>query len=197
VTHAGVDTDALTRLWDQRWPGCSKVPYELRGARDRWVRFHTLPGSKRYPDSESEYEIILRRHNEVLAELAIRPALLVVTSGYSEHPRPQDPGRSPETIAAQPDASYWTSACMDDEPGFESWIHLYVSQTVWSVGCVNPLLRLVADNVIANVLLADVSLRWLYHPYDGGMDVILPSSAERDALRDRHRDWLSTQPSGL
>jgi len=197
VTHADVDTDVLTKLWDQRWPGCSKVPYELRAARDRWVRFHTLPDSKRYTDAEAEYEIILHRHNEVLTELAIQPALIVVTSGYSEHPRPQDPGRSPETIAAQPGASYWTSVCLDDEPGFESWIHLYASQRVWSVGCLNPLLRLVADNVIANVLLADLSLRWLYHPYDGGMDVILPSSTERDALRDRHRDWLSTQPSGL
>ncbi len=59
MTGRAVDTDALTRLWDQRWPGCSKVPYELRGVRNPWVRFHTLPGSKRYPESESEYEIIL------------------------------------------------------------------------------------------------------------------------------------------
>ena len=54
MTHADLDTDTLTKLWDQRWPGCSKVPYELRGARDRWVRFHTLPHSKRYPDSDSD-----------------------------------------------------------------------------------------------------------------------------------------------
>ena len=28
-------------------------------------------------------------------------------------------------------------------------------------------------------------------------DVILSSPGERDALRDWHRDWLSTHPSGL
>jgi hypothetical protein len=50
---------------------------------------------------------------------------------------------------------------------------------------------------VANVLLADAGLRWLYHPYDGGMDVMLPSTAERDVLRDRYRDWLSVHPSGL
>ena len=197
VTGGGVDTDVLTSLWDQRWPGCSKVPYELRGVRDRWVRFHALPGSKRYPDSESEYEIILYRHNEVLSELIDGAALLVVTSGCPERPQPQDPGRSPETVAVHSEASYWTSACLDDEPGFESWIHLYASQMTWSAGCLNPLLRLVADDVIANVLVADVGLQWLYHPYDGGMDVMLPSSVERDALRERHRDWLSSHPSGL
>ncbi|HEX6685506.1 MAG TPA: hypothetical protein VF062_22155 [Candidatus Limnocylindrales bacterium] len=161
------------------------------------MRFHTLPGSKRYPDSESEYEIILGRHNEVLTELAISRTLLVVTSGYSERPQPQEPARPLETLDVHPEASYWTSACLNDEPGFESWIHLYASQITWSAGCLDPLLRRVVDEAIANVLLADVELRWLYHPYDGGMDILLPSPTDRDALRNRHRNWLSTHPSGL
>jgi hypothetical protein len=76
-------------------------------------------------------------------------------------------------------------------------MHLYVSQVTWSGGCLDPLLRQVAEDVIANALVADVGLRWLYHPYDGGMDVILSSSGERDALRDRHRQWLSPHPAGL
>lgn len=192
-----VDTDALTALWDQRWPGCSKVPYELRGVHDRWIRFHTLPASKRYPETKSEYEIILGRHNTVLTELVTDSALLVLTAGYSDRPEPEVPGRSAETVAVHRDASYWASACIDDEPGCESYLHLYVSEVRWSPGCVDPLLRKVADDVIANVLLADTGLRWLYHPYDGGMDVIMSSRAERDVLRDRHRDWLSAHPDGL
>ncbi|TQS31246.1 hypothetical protein FLW16_00640 [Microbispora sp. KK1-11] len=40
-------------------------------------------------------------------------------------------------------------------------------------------------------------LRWLYHPYDGGADVIAPTRTERDALKERHRDWLSAHPLGL
>ena len=197
MTGDVVDTIALSRLWDERWPGYSKLPYELRAVRDRWVRFHALPGSKRYPETEDEYGIVLARHNTVLAELVVSPALLVVTAGYSDDPEPREPCRSPETVAVHPDATYWTSACIDHEPGFESWMHLYVSQLAWSAGCLDPLLRQVADDVIANVLIADVGLRWLYHPYDGGMDVIPPSSGERDALRDRHRGWLSAHPAGL
>ncbi|XVU25093.1 DUF3885 domain-containing protein [Actinoplanes sp. CA-054009] len=198
MTGAGVvNTVALSILWDEHWPGCSKLPYELRGAHDRWIRFHTLPGSKRYPGSEAEVETVLARHNTVLAELVTGPAVLVITAGYSDAPQPEEPGRSPETLALQPDAVYWTSARVDDEPGFESWVHLYVSQMPWSVGCLDSLLRQIADDVIANVLVADTDLRWLYHPYDGGMDLILSSAAERDALRDRHRDWLSMRPDGL
>ena len=61
----------------------------------------------------------------------------------------------------------------------------------------DPLLRLVADEVVSDVLLADPDLRWLYHPYDGGIDVAVSSTSERDAVRERHRDWLSAHPTGL
>lgn len=167
-----MDTVALSALWDERWPGCPKLPYELRGAiRDRWVRFHTLPGSKRYPHTEVEFRTVLARHNTVLAELVTGSAVLVVTVGYSDGPTPHQPGRSPATVAVHPDGVYWTSECMDDESDFTAWMHLYVSQLPWSPGCLDSLLRRVADDVVTNVLVADTGLRWLYHPYDGGMDV--------------------------
>jgi hypothetical protein len=197
MTGTAIDTSRLSMLWQRRWRSCSKVPYELRGLRDQWVRFHTLPDSKRYPATDAEYQTIMARHNTVLAELVTEPAVLVVTAGYSDAAEPGRPCRSPETVAVHPDVTYWTSACMDEEPGFESWIHLYVSEIPWTVGRLDTLLRHVADEVIANVLVADTELRWLYHPYDGGMDVLLSSAAERDALRDRHSDWLSAHPDGL
>ncbi|WP_425583301.1 DUF3885 domain-containing protein [Streptosporangium oxazolinicum] len=33
-------------------------------------------------------------------------------------------------------------------------------------------------------------------PYDGGANVILPTLAERDALKNRRRSWPSTHPRG-
>jgi hypothetical protein len=85
---------------------------------------------------------------------------------------PPESCRSPETVAVHPNAWHWTSVCIDGGPGFENWMHLYVGRTPWSVGRLDPLLRQVADDVIANVLVADTGLGWLYHPYDGGMDVL-------------------------
>jgi hypothetical protein len=35
---------------------------------DRWGRFHSLPGSKRYAESEVEYAIVLDRYNTILDE---------------------------------------------------------------------------------------------------------------------------------
>jgi hypothetical protein len=39
--------------------------------------------------------------------------------------------------------------------------------------------------------------RWLLHPYDGGMDVILESKDARDLLKARHPEWLSARQDGL
>ena len=193
MTGAIIDTSMLSMMWQRQWPNCSKLPYELRGIRDQWVRFHTLPDSKRYPATDAEYQTIMARHNTVLTELVTGTTVLVVTVGYSDDAEPERPCRSPETVAAHPGAAYWTSACTDEE----SWIHLYVSEIPWTAGSLDTLLRHVADDVIANVLVADPDLRWLYHPYDGGMDVLLSSTTERDALRDRHLAWLSARPDGL
>jgi hypothetical protein len=69
--------------------------------------------------------------------------------------------------------------------------HLYVSEIEWATGVLDGLHRLVADGQVDNVAIVDPDGHWLYHPYDGGMDVILSATADRGALRGRHRDWLS------
>ena len=45
--------------------------------------------------------------------------------------------------------------------------------------------------------ITDLSLERIHHPYDGGADVLLPTTAERDALIQRHTDWLSRHPNGF
>ena len=55
----------------------------------------------------------------------------------------------------------------------------------------------VADDEISYAIIAPLDLRWLYHPYDGGADVIAPTAYEHDVLKGRHADWLSAHPAGL
>lgn len=53
-------------------------PFRTRYA-DRWVRFRSLCGSKRYPESEDEYAIVLDRYNTILEELFAQTDGCVVT----------------------------------------------------------------------------------------------------------------------
>jgi hypothetical protein len=58
-------------------------------------------------------------------------------------------------------------------------------------------LRDVADDNMAGVLITDTQMRRIHHPYDGRADVFLTTPHERGSTRDRHTDWLSSHPSGL
>ncbi|WP_328483194.1 hypothetical protein OHS71_34325 [Streptomyces sp. NBC_00377] len=74
---------------------------------------------------------------------------------------------------------------------------LYADRGQWNRGCLDGLLRAVADDALAEVFIADTELRRIHHPYDGGADAILATAAERDHVRHRHTDWLSSHPVGL
>lgn len=186
--------------WDRCFPACEPIGHHLRAAfPERWVRFHSLPGSKRYPEDEAEYAEVLARHNRVLGAL-VRPGepVALLTTGGSQSP---EPIRSYPALAAHdPNAVPWRSVAMHrSDGGFAdpTYWHLFGSRRVWQPGGFDPLVRLVADGAVVNVLVVAEDCRWALHPYDGGMDVIAASAAERDRLRAAFSAWLSSRPSGL
>lgn len=87
--------------------------------------------------------------------------------------------------------------CLDGTLTEPNYWHVFASEWEWRPGVLDPILRLVADDVIRNVMVSDPDCRWLHHPYDGGMDVILGSADARDQLRSSHADWLSSRSDGL
>jgi hypothetical protein len=199
-----VDAGGLTARWTGAWGNCRPVGYELRAClHDRWVRFHSLPGSKRYAGNEGEYAELLRRHLTVLAGLLSRDSagserdLLVVTASWSGGPAPAP--REAELAGVLPAADHWTSILTDDSvPGEATWTHLWVTAARFPGEDLSRLLRLVADYGTAGVIIiTTIGLSWLYHPYDGGADVIAATPGQRDQLRRQYREWLSAHSAGL
>jgi hypothetical protein len=200
VDGAELDRDALTRLWAARWPKTRPIGHELRGAyRDQWVRFHSLPGSQRYAENESEYEVLLNRHHLVLGELAEGSSgsrLLLITCSWSTEPGAVE--RATPLARLDPGAVLWQTLENDDnDPGSPLWVHVQVSLVEPGRETLDPILRVVADDRTRGLILADQQLGWLYHPYDGGADVLTLRSAERDVLAARHGDWLPSNRWGL
>lgn len=186
--------------WDRCFPGCEPIGHHLRGSfPDRWVRFHSLPGSKRYPEDEPEYAEVLARHNSVLGVLTLpgEPVVLL-TTGYSESP---EPVRSYPVLASlDPQAMPWRSVAMHRlEDGFAdpNFWHLFASRREWQPGGFDPIVRLVANHAVANVLVVAEDCQWALHPYDGGMDVVAASPAEQGRLRAAFSAWLSARTDGL
>lgn len=183
----------LTDLWERTWPLARPLGHELRGAYvDRWTRFHSLPESKRYADSDAEYAEILRRHRIVLRELhdpAEVARLWVIAEDWG--PDVLAAGRS---VRHLPTAWPWRKLLNphDSETGFT---YFWVASGMTNAD-IDRLLIAAADDE-CYFLLGAPDLTWLFCPYDGGVDVLLPSTAERDAMTVRHAAWLSSHPQGL
>jgi hypothetical protein len=182
---------ALMALWQRRWPGCPPVGHLLRGCfQDVWVRFHSLPDSKRYAQDEAEYALLLERYNTVLDELFTGTDVYVITSRWTSEP---------DVPPHQPGDGYWQSLLLTDDPDpeFRTYIHLFAAERSWYTGCIDDLLRDVADDKVADVLITDTRMERIHHPYDGGADIFLTTAGERDQMRNRHATWLSSHPAGL
>lgn len=103
------DRARLLRLWTEKWPGHPAAADLKHRFRDRWVRFHSLPESKRYPETDAEYEVLLSRHHTVLGELAgqrdAADEAFIVSMSASSSQRPTRRGSA--VASAAPHAKHW------------------------------------------------------------------------------------------
>ena len=185
--------------WSSQYPECDPIPYVLRDMyQSRWVRFHSLPQSKRYAENDSEYQTILDRHNQVLQSLALPNELLTFTStGYSET---ETAVRAPQLAELDPSAEHWHTIAkheINNDPEFPKFWHSFAAPYRWTPRVFDSLLLLVADDIVANTMILSTTGHWVYHPYDGGADVILHTTAKRDRLKAQFSSWLSTRSNGL
>lgn len=178
----------MLNYWTTSFSGFEPVAHLLKSAfPDRWVRFHSLPESKRYAESDAEYAALLDRHNAVLGALAAAesPVVLLATESSSSA-RPISP---PSYV---PDARWWRSVSVE-----HAFWHVYAAAEVWRPGRFDAVLRRAADDDVHNLMICDTGCRWIFHPYDGGMDVVLANTTARNGLRERFGEWLSSLASGL
>jgi hypothetical protein len=174
--------------WNIAFPNSEPVAHLMRKRfADRWVRFHSLPESKRYPESEDEFGILIDRHHAVLNSLVRAGSkVILITTEFSRV------GGEPPPPKLMPNANLWRTFAMEEF----AW-HVYAQEISLNFAMLDPIIRTVAIDAVGEVMLIDPECRWIYHPYDGGMDLILEAPAARDELKMKFAEWLSRLPSGL
>lgn len=192
--------ERLNTFWTESMADCSIQPHNLKHQfKDRWVRFHSLPESKRYAESEDEYTIIFSRHHSILGALTTMPGQLYLTvPEYSESASPT----CPEIMLINLYQGFipWKSESFAEEEGEEDnpyHLHLHLVEIEYPDKNLDTLFKLVADDKLRHVMITCPESSWIFHPYDGGADVILKDSTTRDQLKNKYRDWLSTYPGGF
>lgn len=166
--------------WSEQFPDSPPVGFMLRQIYpERWLRIHSLPGSKRYGETEEEYAELLLRHNAVATETLTEGSACYLIQGFWVETHEEQGG--------------WVVTLEGEEQNrrFE------VTETIWKHSQHDALLREVADWKTANVVFASRESGRLYAPYDGGADLIFRNAQERDELKRVYGAWLSAHPEGL
>jgi hypothetical protein len=187
------DPTAFRSRWLAWHPGSVPIGWVLRHDEDRWLRIHSLPESKRYPDTDAEREVLLARHNTVAdAIIGDAPCVLLGFDYEGRYHLPLDHrlrawlSDAPPVMRIAPDE--------DDEDAEPTSI--FASRVTWHPGAFDELMLDVAEDRL-RFLLVNWNSGAVYAPYDGGADLIWPTETERDAARARYASWLSLEESGL
>lgn len=200
-----MDIFAFNDHWQRNYPDCPPVSYLFKWRlSDRWFRFHSLPESKRYAENDEEKEHILARQNAVLLNvIGEGEECVIVVGDYSESSGELINGTSCPILAryityALPSLSKQE---FDPEPLDEGESPLYLrlayGNHTLQMGSLDEILLCAADNQITNFFVASFDRNRIFAPYDGGVDVVLRDSAERDEFKSRYTNWLSEHPEGL
>ena len=184
--------------WRRWFPEAPPVGWGLRKAHAaNWVRFHSLPGSKRYAEDDAERAIVLERAN-VLAEETLGVgnaswlAVPIIEEGDLFSAAQSDLlGRHGLSHAGVFEIDFGNEAF----PELTPWTY-YAGLTTWRPQAFDGLLLSVADDQHRAVWLNPASGA-VFAPYDGGFDLFPFSNSEVERLRVKYADWLSTHPSGL
>ncbi|WP_284164067.1 hypothetical protein [Frigidibacter sp. SD6-1] len=160
---------------------------------DRWTRFHALPGSKRYADSETERQIILHRGNQLGSECFFKGEKVWLVSclwpGALDHAVPQ--GAFDLSLGLSRRCTFRV------EDGDDIEEHLAYSDMVpWQPGAFDHLLTDIAEDRCRALFFSAASGRVLA-PYDGGFDIIGDDRFWIDGLERRYRSWMSMRGDRL
>jgi hypothetical protein len=193
-----MDKEEFKIFWRKNYKECQPLGYELREHyKNQWLRIHALPNSKRYPDTENEYNEVLYRHNCILENLlgSNKPYLLLVTDYIESN---SSPIRKEFIKLSNIEFTYAltidkTNTYFSDDME----VDIYTAALTWNKGSINMILKFIADDKLSNVLIIGLTNKFIYHPYDGGADIIIVSDSLRSRIYTEYLDWVSTHPEGL
>lgn len=180
--------------WALHHRGEAPIGFELRDAgAPNWVRFHSLPNSKRYPDTDEERAGLLERQNRLALEvLGDRPCWVA----QSHWPQPT-PGDERRALGATRDLALdYAFSFMPRTMDGDAWI-AHAKLTTWPASATDDLLLSIADDRAAPIIWMSAANGAVFAPYDGGVDLFLATADETNRLRATYPDWLSAHPEGL
>lgn len=200
-----LEAEEIQNLWKENFGDCPPVSYLFKSQlKDRWFRIHSLPESKRYAENESETNELLKRQNALLIDVIGNDSDCFLISGnYSDSPLEQNLKQCSalgnfnfqkfvRLLKADFDSRDFVEP--DEEP---IYLSIFFAPYKIKSNDLDEVLLCVADWKIVNFFVVNFENQRIFAPYDGGVDVILKNSQERDEFKLKYKSWLSNHPKGF
>ncbi|MCH9682480.1 MAG: hypothetical protein K0V04_13670 [Deltaproteobacteria bacterium] len=186
--------------WAERFGEIAPLGHRLRTAfRDRWLRIHSLPDSKRYPEGEQEQELLLLRQDALAREVLKSDCRLIAPVFEASH---IGASAALDGFPERPFECFATYRDPGDHDDFDENVDLsfdlsfWFTDSAWDLASERRLLLAIAEDEL-RILWMDTASGEVFAPYDGGVDVIASSTARRELLKSKFSAWLSAHPAGL
>ncbi|MBK8246673.1 MAG: hypothetical protein IPK85_04645 [Gemmatimonadetes bacterium] len=180
--------------WHSHFGDTRPEGHSLREAYpERWLRIHSLPEGRRYPETTKDRAILLARHHAVAAAIVGEDLAWLVALSWdpTEALAPAHP-LFPWIGPARP-AGMWGPADHDDDLPDLSVFAMLVQ---WRAADFDAALMEVAEDR-SSFLLMNAETGAVWAPYDGGADLIFPHEWERDRAAIQFSSWTSPRSDGL
>ena len=184
--------NALDR-WRATFGDIAPAGFVCRNAHpERWLRVHSLPESKRYPETNTERREILERHAAVARHVlgdGTQCTLFISRWGPARVWAADDlpwlgvlPAHLASFLSPEDDGFV-------NEPDWE-WLQVFGIDITWKAHGHDRLVLACANDATGPLLVANLFRGTAYAPYDGGADLFFPDSMAVDVARDAFGDWV-------
>ena len=155
--------------------------WKLRACKpDLWFRIHSLPESKRYPETKDEENIIISRHNEIAKEVLGTTTNLYLYWHW--------------TVSFHGINGIKTSNYKDDD--IETTLYSAEVEP-WITGKYDQVIISVANDELSQIIFMNPKNGNIYAPYDGGADIFLTDEKTRNDLKKQFSKWASGREDGM
>ena len=181
--------------WVKFHPKGPPVAHLLREAeRETWVRFHSLPLSKRYATSKREKWTVLDRANKLAGRVLGENARCWLVQAEPDHGDAANDADAHGTISEYHLNFEFEHPSSEDDCTYR----IFVAEVTWSAGAFNDLISKRADDELPlPAMWVSVESGAAFAPYDGGSDLFLRSADDVAKLKREFAAWLSADPDGL
>jgi hypothetical protein len=180
LTPAGT---AFLARWQSLYPDSFPIAHSLKWQfPKRWVRFHSLPDSRRYARDKAESDMLSMRQNAILSAMIPLGYRLEIVLSKLEPECHLFQSYNLTPLGAFPDAAA--------QVPLQSWL----MTDIWEENGLDIPLLLVADDQARAIIMGPDCL---IAPYDGGIDIIARDAFTAHALKRQFKDWASPRADGL